>query len=282
MKGAAMVNDSKKPLRLVKARTWSGIGLSLAAGLAMGAPAEAAGIGEIGPERLWLAQAEGGEGGESGASVEDLGAEATVGILTEIGEIEGNLLSGVAFFRAGQTDKAVQHFSHPRADIYPVIEEALAARKVPPFETELDALTKAATDDPAGVEAAFTAAMAAIGSARVALAAEPRDEFAALVALVRNAGVDLEKGIKDKAVADAGEYEDGWGYVEAARIWAARLAELPDEKAKKAAAKAMAALGEVAAGLPGVAPGAGVAVATDSGLVLSAAARIELASYGVK
>jgi len=277
-----MVGDSKKPVRVVKARTWSGIGLSLAAGLAMGAPVVAAGTGDVGPERLWLAQAEGGEGGESGASAEDLSADATVEILTEIGEIEGNLLTGVAFQRSGQVDKAAQHFSHPRADIYPLIEEALVARKAPPFETELDALTKAATDDPASVEVAFMAAMTAIGATRAALAAEPKDEFAGLVALVRNAGADLEKGVAAGAVTDAGEYEDGWGYIEAARAWATRLAGSSDEKVKKAAAKAVAALDEVAAGLPGVAPAADAKVAAGSDVVLSAAARIELAAYGVK
>lgn len=277
-----MANDSKKPMRLVTARTWSGIGLSLAAGLAMGAPVGAAGLDETGPERLWLAQAEGGEGGESGASAENVGAEATVEILTEIGEIEGNLLTGIAFQRAGQAEKAIQHFGHPRADIYPLIEGALAARKAPPFEAELDALPKAATDDPASVEAAFAAAMTAIGATRAALAAEPKDEFAALVALVRNAGADLEKGVAAGAVADAGEYEAGWGYVEAARDWASRLAGASDEKVKAAATKAVAALDEVAAGLPGVAPAADATITAASDLVLSAAARIELAAYGVK
>lgn len=277
-----MVGDKRKPVRVVNARKWSGIGLSLAAGLVMGAPLVAAGIGDVRPERLWLAQAEGGEGGESGASAEDVGAEATVEILTEIGEIEGNLLTGIAFQRAGQADKAVQHFGHPRADIYPLIEEALAARKAPPFEAELDALTKVATDDPASVEAAFAAAMMAIGATRTALAAEPKDEFAALVALVRNAGADLEKGVADGAVADAGEYEDAWGYIEAARIWASRLAGASDEKVKAAATKAMAALDEVAAGLPGAAPAADATITAASDLVLSAAARIELAAYGVK
>ena len=68
------------------------------------------------------------------------------------------------------------------------------------------------------------AAMTAIGATRAALAAEPKDEFAGLVALVRNAGADLEKGVAAGAVTDAGEYEDGWGYIEAARAWATRLA----------------------------------------------------------
>ncbi|MCW3780566.1 hypothetical protein OM960_03090 [Defluviimonas sp. CAU 1641] len=100
-----MVDSSHSPRR-VAPRKWPALTAGAALGLALASAAQAAGtqgVDTTGPEKLWLAQSQGGESGhadETGMAVE---------ILTDLGLVEGHLRAGVALYQAGFADQAARH-----------------------------------------------------------------------------------------------------------------------------------------------------------------------------
>ncbi|MCU9848449.1 hypothetical protein OEZ60_10550 [Defluviimonas sp. WL0024] len=91
-----MVDSSHSPRR-VAPRKWP----ALTAGAAQAAGTQ--GVDTTGPEKLWLAQSQGGESGhadETGMAVE---------ILTDLGLVEGHLRADVALYQAGFADQAARH-----------------------------------------------------------------------------------------------------------------------------------------------------------------------------
>jgi hypothetical protein len=282
-----MAKDKEAPVRIVAARRWSSLTVAGAAvGLVVaGAAGQAAAGGDNapGPEKLWLAQAEGGEGGEGG----EAGALASSGdeaadLLNAFAQIEGHLSTAMALFAAGDSHGEHPHFGHPKAEIYEPIEHKLEEKGLPGFEAELEALAAAAAEGKpaAEVEAAHAAVLARIEAARATLAASPKSQLTAVMLLVRKAAEEYGEGVKDGTVAELHEYQDAWGFVQAAGAAVDRLAASEDAAVKEAAAKARAALDELAPALPGVVPEG--KIAGDAGLLSAAAAKIELAAYGLK
>ena len=244
---------------------------------------------------LWLADgSEGGEaaaapapapteGGEQGESGSVASGDAIVDLLAGLLQIEGHLATGFALWADGDHDNGQAHMGHPKAEVYEVIELTLADLGQPQFEGELEELVDAAANgkDQAtldGIRAEILAAVAAARSA--AVAKDPHDDFTALVLLIRKAGDEWAKGVVAGSIANLHEYQDAWGFVQAARARATDLAASPDANVKAAADAALAALDSLAPALPAVTP-AGV-VDGDAGLFAAAAARIELAAYKVK
>jgi hypothetical protein len=277
-----MSDSIQKPARHVQMRDWSRRTMvGAAVGLAVVAPALAQGqIAADGGAQLWLANAtteggEGGEGGESGAAA--VGVDETADLLVRLGKIEAHLLTGMDLLRAGEADAAQAQFTVPMAEIYEGIEAALEAHHAPGFEAELVGLGKARG---AEVDVSFQLAMSGIGAARSAIAADPKETLAAVLALTREAAEDFEAGTKAGDVSDLGEYQDARAYLFAARSLAGDLLVSTDERVLGAVGKSVKALDEAIAALPDVLPEG--KLTAESGLILAAAARIELAAYQVK
>lgn len=275
--------QEKAGIRKVEARKWSSLGVAGAAvGLVMAGQAQAGSAGWPAPTQLWLAQAttEGGEGGESGAVAP--AADDTVELLVRLTKIEAHILTGLDLLAAGDSTAAQEQFGVPKAEIYDTIEAALAAHQAPAFADRLAALTDAAkTANNAGdLAAAHADVQAGIEAARAAIAPLAKDELAAVLALTREAAEDFTAGVKDGKIAELGEYQDARAYLLAARQVVTRLEASGDAKVQKAANSSAEALDEVIAALPDVVPTG--AIAADEGLILSAAAEVELASYQVK
>jgi hypothetical protein len=278
------MTNHKPHSRLVQPRLWTGLALAGATlGLAP-APFHAAGADPFiagGPERLWMAQSEGGEGGEGGAAVVDEDGQA-LSLVAQLGLIEGALRAGSDLAQAGQAEAAAAHVADLIKDNYDPAEAALDAAKAPAFETELtaaiSAIAKGKTAD--DVRSATDAALAGLAAARVVEADEPKEWFDAILFLTRKAGEEYGRGVKDGTLTDAGEYQESWGNILAARTLAAELSQSSDAKVKAAADAATASLDEVSAaygGILGDGPLSG-----DESLFASAAARVELNSYKVK
>ncbi len=270
--------------RVVQPRLWTGLAL---AGAALGfasAPLRADDAAPFiagGPERLWMAQSEGGEGGEGGAAVVDAEGQA-LSLVAQLGLIEGALRAGSDLALAGQSEAAAAHVADLIKDNYDPAEAALKAAQAPLFEPALTAAISAIVDGkaPDEIGSATDAALAGIAAARAVDAGEPREWFDAILFLTRKAGEEYSKGVKEGKLADAGEYQESWGNALAARALASELVRSADAKVKAAADAAVKSLDEVNAaygGILGDGPLSG-----DESLFASAAARIELESYKVK
>jgi hypothetical protein len=278
------MTNHKPRARLVQPRLWTGLALAGATlGLAP-APFHAAGADPFiadGPERLWMAQSEGGEGGEGGAAVVDEDGQA-LSLVAQLGLIEGALRAGADLAQAGQAEAAAGHVADLIKDNYDPAEAALNAAKAPAFKTELvaaiSAIVEGKTADEIG--SATDAALAGIAAARAVDAGEPKEWFEAILFLTRKAGEEYGKGVKDGTLADAGEYQESWGNLLAARALAAELSQSTDAKVKAAADAATTSLAEVSAAYGGIL-GDGP-LSDDESLFASAAAKIELDSYKVK
>lgn len=235
------------------------------------------------PSRLWLAQAttEGGEGGESGA-VASAAADDKAGLLVRLAKIEAHILTGLDLLAAGDGAAAQDQFAVLKPEIYETIEAVLEAHKAPAFEHQLEALTDAAktATGAADLAAAHADLQAGIERARAAIAPSAKEELDAVLALTLESAEDFTAGVKDGAIAELGEYQDARAYLLAARQVVTRLSASDDAAVKTAADSSAAALDEVIAALPEVVPAG--AIAADEGLILSAAAKVELAAYQVK
>lgn len=221
--------------------------------------------------------AEGGEQGEAGSVAS---GDATVDFLAGLLQIEGHLATAFALFAEGDQMNGQAHLGHPRAEVYDGLEQELATLGQPQFEDALDRLLDAATngqdvtDLRAQVQTAITTARAA------AVAHDPRDDFTALVHLIRKAGTEWSEGVQDGKLANLHEYQDAWGFVQAARARATDLATSPDAATKSAALATLAALDDIAPALPAVTPTG--PIGGDAAMFAAAAARIELAAFKVK
>jgi len=171
---------------------------------------------------------------------------------------------------------------HPEDEIYEDLKGHLDEFGAEDFAAELKALADAveAGKPIEEVEAALADVLHEIEEAREHSGASEAQEAAAILALMRNAAEEYDEGIKDGAVAELHEYQDAWGFLQTARALAEHMAGEDDAAEKAFGEKALAAIDETSAGFPSIAPEG--AVDGDAGLILAAAAKVELAAYKLK
>jgi hypothetical protein len=226
------------------------------------------------------AVAEGGEGGEGGTASS---GDETVDFLSGLMQIDGHLATAFALIDAGQAEQGFAHLAHPMAEVYEALEHELDDLGQPQFEDLLEGLVDAAIDG-AGPEALL--ALQGDISARIeaawqaAAANEPADGFAALRHLILKAGDEWSEGVAEGQIRELTEYQDAWGFLQAARARATLLATSPDSAVKSAAEATLVALDDLGQALPEVLPTG--TIGGDAALFAAAAARIELAAYKVK
>lgn len=283
---------SKPPARPIAPRLLSSLVLAgsaagFAAFPAAGAPAFGAGIRpdqaasvsraatHSGEARLWLAQAEGGEGGEAGAVAD---APADLAFLARLHIVEGHLRGAVSLYHQGHVDEAIGVAYHPEAEMMDEVRADLAARGLADFSPELVAIGTAmeANASPEAVDAHLASLEAAIAAAAAADANEKRLRADALVLVMRAAASDYAVSIADPAAIDLVPYAEAAGFVMTVRSQAAELAADADPAVAAAGKKMLDAVAEAEALF------AAEVVAGDPAVLLAAAARIELAAGAVK
>lgn len=267
--------------RLAQPKLWTGL---MVAGTAMGLAASPLAAESFtitsGPEKLWFVASEGGEGGEGGAAATDAEG-APLPMVTQLGLLEGTLRSGAELARAGDAAAGLAHVKTLVEDRYEPVESALEKYKAPGFEDALEtAIADIAAAKPAAdISASSDTVFSAIAVARAADMEAP-EWFQAVMFLTRKAGEEYGKGVTDGKLTDAGEYQESWGNVQAARAIAADLAASTDATVKSAGDAAVAALDEVNAAFGGIL--ADGALTGDESLFAAAAAKVELAAFKVK
>lgn len=228
-----------------------------------------------GEAQIWLAQAEGGEGGEAGAVAD---APAELAFLARLHIVEGHLRGAVALYHQGLTDEAIGVAYHPEAEMMDEVRADLAARGLADFSAELAAVGTAMETTGAGE--AVDAAMANLTQA-IARAAAPETDAKrlradALALLLRAAASDYATAIASPEAIDIVPFAEAHGFVMTARERATELAADADPAVAKAGQKMLTALAEAESLFEGV-PTAG-----DPAVLLATAARFELAASGVK
>lgn len=139
--------------------------------------------------------------------------------LFRLGLMEGHLIVGRDLVQADRPKPALPHFGHPVRELYDDIKDYLAAKKLPPFDTQLIALEAQVTKAPKSpaTAAKFDQVIAAIHRARDATPAEVRASVPAMIGICADTleaaageyGQSIEKGKIESLV----EYHDSRGFV---------------------------------------------------------------------
>jgi hypothetical protein len=262
---------------------WRGLALAgattLATGLAAHADTTALDRAQTMGATLWLAQAEGGEGGEAGAVA---GADAELAALTRLHIVEGHLRGAVELYRKGMVDEAIGVAYHPEAEMMEEVREALTAAGQPDFTPALQAVATAmeAKAPQAEVDARLAELVAAIQAIRATDSGEYKDRFAALALLMRAAASEYGEAVEGGKVENVTPYIEGYGFVLTAQALAAELAADSDAKVAAAGAKATEALAATSEVFGDLA--AADLTIGDPAVFLAIAARIELAASQVR
>lgn len=222
---------------------------------------------------------EGGEGGEKAAAANS--GEDDADFLTLLGLVEGHLRAGTELYRQGEADMAKTHMKHPSDELYADLEPALSARSIDGFAEPLEALAVAVESGKESEEAdaAFKAVLEEIDDTRAAADADLSAKLKSIVNLVRTAADEYEIGVKDGRVTDPHEYQDAWGFVQAAKAAMDSLSDSERQRMGESFDKITSELTALEEAWPSVVPPE--TIATDSSLIYAGAARIELATLSV-
>lgn len=226
---------------------------------------------------LWLAQTEGGEGGEAGAVA---GLSDDVAYLARLSLVEGHLIAAYDLYAKGLVDEAIGLSYHPEAEMMEEVREGLLAHGVPDITPAMTAfsgtLERGATVEEA--RAAMATVQAAIAAAAAPEAGAHRARFDAILGVVRAAAHEYEEATEGGSVGDVLAYHEAHAFIAVARTLAQGLTENPETKA--AADKVLAALA-AAEDAFGDMTGS-TFEARDPGILLVVAARVELAGSAVR
>ncbi len=275
---------SVKTPRPASPRLWTNAALMGAAtGLAVSAPLAAMAHVNTIPlapvERLWLAQADGGEAGEAGA-VE--GVAPDVAYLVRLRIVEGHLVAAAHLYRDGLTIEGVALSGHPEAEMMDDVRESLEQYGAADFTDAMDAFTMVMADgaSQADVDAALANAVAGIDAAAAKAGHGPRVEFDALIALTRAAANEYAGALENGQIAEIMGFFEANGFLAVAKRQAEALAASDDPVVAAAGAKAVAALADTETAFPMI--DSGTPQPSDPAILVAAASAIEFASYPVK
>ncbi len=259
-------------------KIWTGLGLS--ASLVAGhVAADAASLGHgVKPAHPFiLADSSGTSEGEGAIMT----ATQEVSLLTLLGLVEGHMRVGVALYEAGDVAAAKTHMKHPKSELFLQLQPMIPADEF----TEVGAVLGAVS---AAVEAGkpVSDVKALLDTLVHELSVQRPKKLEALAAaqavtvLLRTAADEYSVGVKDNAVVEAHEYQDAWGFVQAAK---ALLAGLPKPE-RDEHGEDLAKIDGLLAGLDVMWPElSGKAVLTEKpDKLFAAAARIEIAALKIK
>lgn len=274
------MTDTPRP---VQPRLWQNLAMASAAfglaampSLAQGdyrAPSNAADMGAT----LWLAQTEGGEGGEAGA-VADLSDDVTY--LARLSIVEGHIVASFDLYAKGMVDEAIGLSYHPEAEMMEDVRADIAAHGMPDVTPAMSAfsgtLERGATlEEAAGALAHVQAAVAAAAAPE---ADNNRARYDAMIAVIRAAASEYASATEEGVVGDIMAYHEAHAFVAVARALAQGLAQTPETKA--AADKALIALQGADEAFGDM--NAATLEARDPAILLGVAARVELVGSAVR
>ena len=227
--------------------------------------------------RLWLAQAQGGEGGESG--IVATATDPAAAYLAELTMLEGHMVAARDLYAEGNARDAIDLTGHPAAEgMLATIQTALAARGQPDIAPALAAFSATmqnAASQP-DVDAALSSLSAAIASAQATEAHHTRYRFDAVVLVLKAASEEYTSSITADKVTDTMAYHEARSYIALSRSALAALAA--DPLAAKAVPRALDALKAADDAFGDMAN----PQARDPAILAAVAARVELIASSVR
>lgn len=223
-------------------------------------------------------EGEGGEGeGEGGGAVDLTTNDAAY--LGQLGLVRGHLWVGVQLYKAGHTDMALTHMKHPGDELYAGLKPALAARDESGFAEELTALAEAVekTLSAEVVERRHMELEKAIANAENLHTASLGTVLMSIERMVRTAADEYAIGVKAGEIVNMHEYQDSYGFVEAAKARLAVLSDMQREESPEAVAEVKDQLNAVSGLWSGLTPED--KLDGDASKLYGAAARIQLAAW---
>ncbi len=225
--------------------------------------------------RLWQVQAEGGEGGESGAVA---GIDADIAYLAQLAIVEGHLIAAAALYRNGMKDEAVGLSYHPEAEMMDTVRASLVTHKAKDITPQMQTFSAAmeAGEPQMAVDAALEQVRATIDAARAVEASAIKTRFAALTVLTKAAASEYAGSLKDGKVEDIMAYNEAHAFVLVARDLATGLQE-PAEKQSMRILQVLKAADDAFGDLTSATP-----EARDPAILAAVAARVELIASQVR
>ena len=142
-----------------------------------------------------------------------------VDFLFRLGMLEGHLIVGHDLLKAGRPGLALPHFGHPVRELYDDIGDYVAAKHIPPFDTQLIRLEAAVAGAPTApeTEALYATTLQTVQKARLTAPAALRDSVPEMIRICSDTidaaageyGESLNRGRVDVLV----EYHDSRGYL---------------------------------------------------------------------
>ena len=231
--------------RLTQPRKWRSLALAGAA-VTLAAPALAGldapiTLGRAPDARLWLAQSQGGEGGEAG--VVAAATDPDAGYLAQLMIVEGHMIAALDLYTKGQTEPALELANHPESEgMMDTVRKALADHAAPDFTAATTAFTQTLTEGAPPDQA--LAALSDVHAGVVAAMAGQKDQLKtrldAVVVLVKAASDEYAGAIDAGQVVDVMAYHEAHAFAAIARSQLAIL--MGEDLTAKAAARALDAL----------------------------------------
>jgi len=218
-----------------------------------------------------------GEGGEGGGAADLTRDDAAY--LGQLGLVRGHLWVGVQLYKAGHKDMALTHMKHPGDELYSGLKPAFAARDEEGFAAALSALADAVEQEQSVevVEQRHRELEAGIADAENLQSASLKVALGSIERMVRTAAEEYAIGVRNGEIVNAHEYQDAYGFVEAAKARLALLNEVQRQESPDAVAEVEAQLNTVASLWPALVPEGNVE--GDASTLYGAAARIQLAGW---
>ena len=269
----AMTMTTPRP---VTARRWTGLLLATTALGAGVAEARMASPILVQDQTLWLAQAEGGEGGEAGAVA---GVNPEAAYLVRLAIVEGHLIASAALYEMGMVDDAIGLSYHPEAEMMEEVRSSLAERGQADFTPAMQQFSATMEQGASAAETrqALIDFQKKVDAAIEADKPDAKLRFAVAVAVLKAAAAEYSGSIEGTEVTDAMAYNEAQAFVGIARKLLEPL--IADTPLARLATRAQAAMDQAKEAF-GAANGA--FIANDPAILMSVAARVELLASQVR
>jgi hypothetical protein len=257
---------------------WAGLGV---AAVSTAMSAEAVTVQKMQHPQILEMAATAGEAGESGSTVATPDDQAK--FIADLALVEGHMRVAVELYKLGKGEAASVHIKHPADELYASLKPMLEARKAKGFAEELEALSMAIHQKAAAesVNQLFERMRASIVVARGEGEMVSAHSMAAAVEiLLRSAIADYAVGVIGQDVKVPKEYQDAWGFTQAARAIMVDISKMERDEHP-------GPLGEIDAALTGLDVlwpdlSGDKKVEADGKLLAVAAAKVELAGLAIK
>ncbi len=158
-------------------------------------------------------EGEGGEGEGAGAA----NLEPSLRFYRDLQRLRGHLAVGAELVQEGKWKEAVVHFDHPEKEIYGKLRPHLKTYDVTPFQTSLQALSKAVkAKNKASYDVAFAAVEQRLADADARMKGKetnwPYFVTETVVETLRSAAEEYDEAVKGQRIRNVVEYQDARGF----------------------------------------------------------------------